>query len=70
MLQAIIDVLGLAEDRVLRLVDRIGSVGAASIPTTLDALWRSGRVAPGERVLMVGVGAGISYGAIVLQVDG
>jgi 3-oxoacyl-[acyl-carrier-protein] synthase III len=53
--------------RVVRVVHEVGSVGAASIPISLDRLLRSGAVGPGDRVLMVGVGAGLSSGAILYR---
>lgn len=52
----------------LRVVGEIGSVGAASIPVSLDRLWRRRTLGPGDLVLMVAVGSGISYGAMVYEV--
>jgi len=68
MLASIISELGLDPDRVITIVREVGSVGAASIPTSLDRLLSTRRVRPGDRILMVGVGAGISLGAILYQV--
>ena len=68
MLAAIIRELGIDAQRVVQIVRDIGSVGAASIATSLDHLRHGGRPRPGDHVLMVGVGAGISYGAILLRV--
>lgn len=70
MLDEMIAALGLSESRVVRVVDAHGSVGAASIPLSLDRLMQSGRVRAGDRVLMVGAGAGVSYGAVLLRVGG
>jgi 3-oxoacyl-[acyl-carrier-protein] synthase III len=67
MLAAIMRELQLDPERVVRLVDAVGSVGAASIATSLDRLLRTRPVRAGDRVLMVGVGAGISYGATLLR---
>ncbi len=67
LMNAIVRALGVSEDRVVRVVDEVGSVGAASIPISLDRLLRSRRVRPGDRVLMVGVGAGLSFGAILYR---
>jgi 3-oxoacyl-[acyl-carrier-protein] synthase III len=67
MLAAIMRELALDPARVVQLVDVVGSVGAASIATSLDRLLRGGRARPGDQVLMVGVGAGISYGAALLR---
>ncbi len=68
MLGKIIERLGVDSERVVPVVHEIGSVGAASIPVGLDALWRTGTPSPGDRILMAGVGAGISYGALVYQI--
>jgi 3-oxoacyl-[acyl-carrier-protein] synthase-3 len=67
LLNAIVRALGAAEDRVVRVVDQVGSVGAASIPISLDRLFRTRDVRPGDRVLMVGVGAGLSFGAMLYR---
>jgi 3-oxoacyl-(acyl-carrier-protein) synthase III len=67
MLTEITQSLGIDPARVVRVVHEVGSVGAASIPISLDLLLRSGRVRPGDRILMVGVGAGLSSGAILFQ---
>jgi 3-oxoacyl-[acyl-carrier-protein] synthase III len=67
ILDAIVRALGADEDRVVRVVDQVGSVGAASIPISLDRLFRTRDVRPGDRVLMVGVGAGLSFGAMLYR---
>ncbi len=69
ILDIAIEALGIAPERVVRVVHDVGSVGAASIPVSLHRLWRSGRVRRGHRILMLGVGAGVSYGAAVLEVE-
>jgi 3-oxoacyl-[acyl-carrier-protein] synthase-3 len=68
LLAAITRALALDPDRVIPVVQEVGSVGAASIPISLDRLMRTRRVRPGDRILMVGVGAGLSSGAILFQV--
>jgi 3-oxoacyl-(acyl-carrier-protein) synthase III len=70
MLRAIVKGLGVAPERVVPVVEETGSVGAASIPFSLDRLLRTRPVRPGERILMVGVGAGVSHGALLYQVGG
>lgn len=59
--------LGIPAHKQLRVVGEIGSVGAASIPLSLDRLWRSGELSCGDLLLLVAVGSGISYGAMVYQ---
>ena len=67
MLDAFVRALGVDAGRVVPVVHETGSVGAASIPISLDRLMSSGRVRPGDRILMVGVGAGLSSGATLLR---
>jgi 3-oxoacyl-(acyl-carrier-protein) synthase III len=68
LLQAIIDDLGIDPARVIPVVHEVGSLGAVSIPLSLDRMRRTRDVRPGDRILMVGVGAGLSTGAILMQV--
>jgi len=67
MLEAFVRALDVPAERVVPIVHETGSVGAASIPISLDRLLSSGRVRRGDRVLMIGVGAGLSSGATLLQ---
>ncbi|NOZ00888.1 MAG: ketoacyl-ACP synthase III, partial [Deltaproteobacteria bacterium] len=68
MTRKILKRLNIPVDRVIPVAQDIGSTGSASIAVGLDRLWHSGRVQPGHRILIVGVGAGMSYGAMVYQV--
>jgi 3-oxoacyl-(acyl-carrier-protein) synthase III len=70
MLDMIVEAFGVNPDRVIPVVQEIGSVGAASIPFSLDRLLRTRPVRPGDHVLMAGVGAGVSHGAILYRVGG
>lgn len=67
MLAEFVRALGVAAERVVPVVQDTGSVGSASIPISLDRLMSSGRVRARDRILMVGVGAGLSSGATLLQ---
>lgn len=68
MLDLVVERLGVPRERLVPIVSEVGSVGAASVPVSLDRLLRSGRVRPGQRILFAAVGAGIGYGALVYQV--
>lgn len=47
---------------------RTGNSSAASIPMALAELMESGRVKPGDKIMMAGFGGGLSAGAILFQV--
>lgn len=68
MLTRFLDALDVSPERTVRVVDRIGSVGAASSAYCLHALWHEKPVTDGDIVLFVGLGAGVSRGALVFRV--
>ena len=47
-------------------LDRIGNMSSATIPVLLDELNRSGRIKRGDRLVLSGFGAGLTYGASVM----
>ncbi|MBC8080676.1 MAG: ketoacyl-ACP synthase III [Gorillibacterium sp.] len=58
--------LSLPEDKCMINLDRYGNVGAASIPMALAEAAETGRLAAGDKIVMVGFGAGLTWGASVL----
>ena len=65
-LDAITDALGWPADRMLRTLDTLGNTVAASIPLTLHEGITSGCIRRGDKVIMFGTGAGLSFGGVVL----
>ncbi len=59
--------LKLSMDKVIVTVDQHGNTSAASIPLALDSAVRSGKVKPGELLLLEGVGGGFTWGAVLLN---
>jgi 3-oxoacyl-[acyl-carrier-protein] synthase-3 len=59
--------LGLSMDKVIVTVDRHGNTSAASIPLALDVAVRDGRIRPGQKILLAGIGGGIAWGAVLLE---
>ena len=59
--------LKLSMDKVIVTVDQHGNTSAASIPLALDSAVRSGKVKPGELLLLEGVGGGFTWGAVLLK---
>ncbi len=58
---------GFPLDKFILNLDEYGNTSSASIPIALDEGVRSGRIKPGQAVLMCALGAGISWGAAVAR---
>ncbi|MCI0332514.1 MAG: ketoacyl-ACP synthase III [Planctomycetes bacterium] len=59
--------LGLPLDRVAINIHRYGNTLAGSIPIALDEAFSAGRVQPGDKVALIGFGAGLAWGGLLLQ---
>lgn len=59
--------LGIPKDRVFTNLERYGNTSCASIPLCLDEAAAQGRIRPGALVLMVGFGAGLSWGSCLVR---
>ncbi|MCW5954828.1 MAG: hypothetical protein KIT69_21440, partial [Propionibacteriaceae bacterium] len=68
MLATVVEVLGIDRARVVPVVQEVGSLASASIGIGLDRLLRTRPVRPGDRILVAGVGAGLSCGALLYRV--
>lgn len=59
--------LVLPPELIVDCIDRYGNVSAATIPLALDAARRAGSLNRGTRVLLAAFGAGLTWGATVLE---
>lgn len=67
IIDAAVESLGIARDKVFVNLDRYGNTSAGSIPLALDEARRAGRVHPGDNVLLCGFGAGLAWAAGVMR---
>lgn len=65
--EAFLDVSRIPVERTVPIVDRLGNIASASIPVQLERARASGRLTSGAKVLVVGLGAGISLGLMTLR---
>jgi len=54
-------------DKVIVNLDRYGNTSAASVPLALDEVYREGRIQRGDKILISGFGAGLTWGTAILQ---
>jgi len=62
--------LGVSMDRVIVNVDRVGNTSAASIPLAIHEAAAAGRVRPGQKIISVAFGSGVTWGGVALEWTG
>ncbi|PRW63680.1 3-oxoacyl-ACP synthase [Actinopolyspora mortivallis] len=67
LLRSLSERTGLPEEKTVILGDRVGNVGAASIPVALTHAVARGRVSDGDHVLLPTFGAGVTWGSCLLR---
>ena len=57
----------LPEEKVYHNIQRYGNTTAGTIPIALDEVIESGEVGPGSTLMFLGLGAGVTWGAIIYR---
>jgi 3-oxoacyl-[acyl-carrier-protein] synthase III len=70
ILRSVGERLGIAGDRVVDCIAKLGNTSAATIPLALAQAKRTGHLRQGARVLLGAFGAGVSWGATVIEWGG
>ena len=66
ILEATARKLGFSREKLAVTVDHHGNTSAASVPLALDEYLRAGKIRPGQRLLLQGVGGGFTWGSTLL----
>ena len=61
------DRFGIPEEKLLVNIDRFGNTVGASVPLVYDELIQSGKIKPGQRVMFLAFGAGLTWGSSLWQ---
>jgi len=59
--------LGFSMNKVVVNIDRFGNTSSASIPIAMQEAFGNGRIYTGDNLLLMGFGAGITWGAVALK---
>ncbi len=59
--------LGIPEERTFSMIERYGNTSSSSLPVTLDAAVRAGRVKPGDLVLLGTIGGGLTWATALIR---
>lgn len=68
MLALIATRFGIPAEKLLPVVQDVGNIGSASTAVGLATLLANRNLLPGQRILLLGVGAGLAWGAVLLEV--
>ncbi|HJO16237.1 MAG TPA: 3-oxoacyl-[acyl-carrier-protein] synthase III C-terminal domain-containing protein, partial [Phycisphaerales bacterium] len=60
--------LGLPDDKVYINIDHYGNSSAGSVGLCLHQLWEAGKVKPGDTIIMVAFGGGMTWASSVWNV--
>src|SRR5882762_28714 len=67
IMDAIADRLGISRDKMFVNLDRYGNTSAAAVAIALDEANRTGRIKPGDYVLLVVFGGGLTWASTVIE---
>jgi 3-oxoacyl-[acyl-carrier-protein] synthase III len=70
IIQSASEAMKLPADKMFVNIERYGNTSAASIPIALCEAVEQGKITPGKRVVMVGFGAGLTWGATLVEWSG
>jgi 3-oxoacyl-[acyl-carrier-protein] synthase-3 len=67
ILDAVLERVGLSKEKVFLNIEKYGNTSSASLPMTLDEANRAGRLKPSDTILMMAIGAGMSWGSAIVR---
>jgi 3-oxoacyl-[acyl-carrier-protein] synthase III len=67
IIDSAVEKLGFSKDKVYVNIDRYGNTSSASIPIALDEAWKAGKLQPGDHVIFVAFGAGLTWANAVVR---
>jgi 3-oxoacyl-[acyl-carrier-protein] synthase-3 len=66
IIDSALEATGISPDRVMVNLDRFGNSSAASVPLAWDEAIREQRVAPGDTILLVAFGGGLTWASALI----
>jgi len=68
IIESAVERAGLPREKVVVNIDRYGNTSAASVAVALHEARAAGRVRPGDLVMLVAFGAGLTWGSVLLRI--
>lgn len=67
IIEAAVSRLNLDPSRIVSNIEKYGNTSTASIPLALEEIWKDGRLKRGKVIMLVGFGAGLTWGANLIR---
>jgi 3-oxoacyl-[acyl-carrier-protein] synthase-3 len=67
-LKEFVRVTGIPYEKLIITLPELGNIAAATIPVQFALAWERGQLQPGDRVMWIGLAAGLSVGVLLMQV--
>jgi 3-oxoacyl-[acyl-carrier-protein] synthase-3 len=67
LLDKVVERLGIPAERTFSMIERYGNTSSSSLPLTLDAAVRAGRIKPGDLVLLGTIGGGLTWATSLIR---
>ena len=68
IIEAVAQELNVPMDKMLTSIETYGNTSSASIPLAWDLAAKSGKIKPGNKVLLLGFGGGLTYAGVIIEV--
>jgi 3-oxoacyl-[acyl-carrier-protein] synthase-3 len=68
IIEAVAQELNVPMDKMLTSIEMYGNTSSASIPLAWDLAAKSGKIKPGNKVLLLGFGGGLTYAGVIIEV--
>jgi 3-oxoacyl-[acyl-carrier-protein] synthase-3 len=68
IIEAVAQELNVAMDKMLTSIELYGNTSSASIPLAWDLAAKSGKIKPGNKMLLLGFGGGLTYAGVIIEV--
>lgn len=68
IIESVADKMNISREQIVVNIERYGNTSSASVPLAFHEAWKAGRIQRGDMVLMIGIGAGLTWGSALLRI--
>jgi 3-oxoacyl-[acyl-carrier-protein] synthase-3 len=68
ILEGVANEINYPMEKMLSSIEYFGNTSSASIPLAFDIASKAGKIKPGNKILMLGFGGGLTYSGVIVEV--